>query len=496
LFEQLIEAGLIREEEVWRRLRLTLEAGNPSVARVVANALPETQRPAAALIDLASRDPARLLDADKLDFSRRGDREIALYALDQLAKRSSGQAEQALRRLAARLGAEEQRTAWARLATWAARRHEASALPWFQQAGAMAANDFQREWWARAALRAADWQAVLRAIDSMGEAARTQPIWRYWRARALQASGQRAAATPVFLELSREFHYYGQLAQEELGPVMQAPPVNNAKMSGDDLAAVARQPGIARALALQELGLRSDAGQEWNWSIREFSDAQLLAAAELARRMEWYDRAINTAERTRELHDFELRFLAPYRELAQQAARENQIDEAWVFGLMRQESRFINVARSSVGASGLMQIMPATARWIAQRLGIKRFHPNEMQNPAKNIQFGAYYLKHVQTSLDGSPVLATAAYNAGPSRAQRWRDTRPMEAAVYIESIPFAETRDYVKKVMSNAIYYAERFGQPSVLLKERLGTVPPRKTPAMPAADPDAPLEVEPADD
>ena len=496
LFEQLIEAGLIREEDVWRRLRLALEAGNPSVARVVASSLPEAQQPAAALIDQASRDPARLLDADKLDFSRRGDREIALYALDQLAKRSSGQAEQALRRLAARLGAEEQRTAWARLATWAARRHEATALPWFQQAGAMAANDFQREWWARAALRAADWQAVLRAIDSMGEAARTQPIWRYWRARALQASGQRAAATPVFLDLSREFHYYGQLAQEELGPVMQAPAVNNAKMSGDDLAAVARQPGIARALALQGLGLRSDAGLEWNWSIREFSDAQLLAAAELARRMEWYDRAINTAERTRELHDFELRFLAPYRELAQQAARENQIDEAWVFGLMRQESRFINVARSSVGASGLMQIMPATARWIAQRLGIKRFHPNEMQNPAKNIQFGAYYLKHVQTSLDGSPVLATAAYNAGPSRAQRWRDTRPMEAAVYIESIPFAETRDYVKKVMSNAIYYAERFGQPSVLLKERLGTVPPRKTPAVRAADPDVPLEVEPADD
>jgi soluble lytic murein transglycosylase len=491
LFEQLIEAGLIREEDVWRRLRLALEAGNPSVARVVADALPEARRPAVALFDLASRDPARLLDAGKLDFSRRGDREIALYALDQVAKRSTGQAEQALRRLAPRLGEEAQRTAWARLATWAARRHETSALPWFQQAGAMAVNDFQREWWARAALRAADWQAVLRAIDSMGEATRTQPIWRYWYARALQASGQRAAATPVFLELSREFHYYGQLAQEELGPVMQARVVNNVKTSGDDVATVGRQPGIARALALKELGLRSDASQEWNWSIREFSDAQLLAAAELARRMEWYDQAINTAERTRELHDFELRFLAPYRELAQQAARENQIDEAWVFGLMRQESRFVNVARSSVGAAGLMQIMPATARWIAQRLGIRRFHPDEMQNPAKNIQFGAYYLKHVQTSLDGSPVLATAAYNAGPSRAQRWRGSRPMEAAVYIESIPFAETRDYVKKVMSNAIYYAERFGQPSVLLKERLGTVPPRKIPVT-ATDPDALLEVE----
>ncbi|MHB1188158.1 transglycosylase SLT domain-containing protein [Thiobacillus sp.] len=495
LFTQLIDAGLIREDDVWRRLRLALEAGNPNVARVVADALPDAQRPAAVLFDQASRDPARLLGAASLDPGQRGDREIALYALDQLARRSTDQAEQALRERAAQFSPEELGAAWACLATWAARRHETRALTWFQRAGAAATSDFQREWWARAALRAGDWQAVQRAIDGMDEVSRAQPVWRYWRARALQAGGQRAAANPLFLALSREHHYYGQLAQEELGPVAQAPAIN-IKMGGDDVAAIARHPGIVRAQALYELGLRSDASQEWNWAIQTFSDPQLLAAAELARRMEWYDRAINTAERTRELHDFELRFLAPYRELAQQAARENAIDEAWVFGLMRQESRFINVARSGVGASGLMQIMPATARWIAQRLGIKRFHPKEMQDPAKNIQFGAYYLKHVQTSLDGSPVLATAAYNAGPGRAQRWRDPRPMEAAIYIESIPFTETRDYVKKVMSNAMYYAARFGQPSVLLKDRLGTVPPRKIPADSTPDTDAPQEAERTDD
>ena len=163
---------------------------------------------------------------------------------------------------------------------------------------------------------------------------------------------------------------------------------------------------------------------------------------------------------------------------------------------MRQESRFVNVARSSVGASGLMQIMPATARWIAQRLGIKAFSTDEMHDPARNIQFGAYYLRHVQSTLDGSPVLATAAYNAGPARAQRWRDTRPMEAAVYIESIPFAETRDYVKKVMSNAMYYAMRFGQPSVLLKDRLGMVPPRRTPVAATSDAAPSLEVGRTDD
>ncbi len=479
LFSQLMEAGLLNEEDVWRRIRLALLAGNLRVAQSVAKSLPEAQRPAASVFDLAERDPARLLNmGGKLDFSQRGDREIALYALDQVAKDSSPLAERALQKHAEKLSADELRAAWARLAIWAARRHEPAALDGFQQAGYVAVNDFQREWWVRAALRAGDWPTVQRVIESMGESTRAQAAWRYWHARALQANKQQQAANAIFLALSREHHYYGQLAQEELGPVMQAPQIN-VKTGGENLAAIARQPGIARAKALYDLGLRSEATLEWNWTIQSFSDTQLLAAAELARQMEWYDRAINTAERTRELHDFELRFLAPYRELARQAARDNQIDEAWVFGLMRQESRFINVARSHVGAAGLMQIMPATARWIAQRLGIKKFNTSEMQDPARNIQFGSYYLKHVQTSLDGSPVLATAAYNAGPGRAQRWRSSQPMEAAVYIESIPFAETRDYVKKVMSNAMYYAVRFGQPSVLLKDRLGVVPPRKPPA-----------------
>ncbi len=487
LFAQLIEQGFISQEDVWRRLRLAFEAGNPNVARVVAQSLPESQRPTAAHIDLATRDPARALGAaSPLDAGRRGDREIVLYALDLLARRGSGEAERALLRWAPQLTADETRAAWAHLATWAARRHEPAALAWFARAGAAPLTDFQREWWARAGLRAGDWPAVRQAIDGMRETLRAEPVWRYWRARALAATGQAAAARALFLALSREHHYYGQLAQEELGPVAQAPLIN-VKTGGEVLAEVSRHPGIARAVALYELGLRQDATQEWNWAVREFSDPQLLAAAELARRMEWYDRAINTAERTRDLHDFELRFIAPYRELAQKAARENDIDEAWVFGLMRQESRFISHAHSRVGASGLMQIMPATGRWIAQRLGIKGFQTKDMQDPARNIQFGAYYLRHVQDSLDGSPVLATAAYNAGPGRAQRWRDSREMEAAVYIESIPFAETRDYVKKVMSNAMYYAGRFDQPSVLLRDRLGTVPARRSAAAPAAEPES---------
>ena len=492
LFEELIGAGLIGNEDLWRRFRLALQAGNPGVAKSLIASLPQEQRPALALVDRAQKEAARLLDSGSLDLAQRGHREIAIYAVEQIARSNSAEAALALRKLLPGMTEDEQRNAWARIAAWAARRHEPAALEWFRQAGTAALNDAQREWWTRAALRAGDWGTVLGVIDSMGEASRAQPTWRYWRARALKQAGQGAAATAIFLELSRQHDYYGQLAQEELGAVMQMPAA--AVRVGDaELAAIGRHPGIARATALYELGLRSEATSEWAWAIRGFTDAQLLAAAELAHRLSWYDRAINTAERTRDMHDFELRFLAPYRDLAQRAANENQLDEAWIFGLMRQESRFINVARSNVGASGLMQIMPSTARWIAKQLGIKRFNTREMQDPARNIQFGAYYLKHVQDRLDGSPVLATAAYNAGPGRAQRWRTSEPMEAAVYIESIPFDETRDYVKKVMSNAMYYAARFNQPSVLLKDRLGEIPPRKValPASGASDKASALEL-----
>ncbi len=481
LFEQLQATGYLQQEDLWRRIRLALEAGNPGVARAVSDRLPAGQGLVSASLALAERAPARWLKTTTRHDTR-SSHEIALYALNRLARQNSSQAQAALVNWLPRLNEHERRAAWAILATEAARRHESLALSWFGRAGE-GVNDSQREWWVRSALRAEQWPVVLRVIDGMSEAVRQQPVWRYWRARAQKATGQSAAANPALYALTQEHHYYGQLAREEVGPTVAAPPIN-IKTSGADIEAVARQPGVTRALALYRLGLRSEANQEWNWSLRGLSDLQLLAAAEVARRAEWYDRAIYAAEQTRDLHDFELRFIAPYRELAREAARSNNLDEAWVFGLMRQESRFVNVARSHVGATGLMQIMPATGRWIAGKLGIKGFSTNDMQDPATNIRFGAYYLKQVFDSLDGSPVLATAAYNAGPGRAQRWRDSRPMEGAIYVESIPFAETRDYVKKVLSNAMYYAVRFDQPSVLLKDRLGQIPPRRTARVAAAN------------
>ena len=164
--------------------------------------------------------------------------------------------------------------------------------------------------------------------------------------------------------------------------------------------------------------------------------------------------------------------------------KQQELDEAWVYGLIRQESRFITNARSSAGASGLMQLMPATAKWVAKKMGMQNFQKTLTTEIDTNLALGTYYLKHVLTSLDNQPLLASAAYNAGPGRARQWRDVKPLEGAIYAETIPFTETRDYVKKVLSNSMYYASVFGQRRQSLKQRLGIVAPKQNSEKPAED------------
>jgi len=283
--------------------------------------------------------------------------------------------------------------------------------------------------------------------------------------------GRADGARAYFLRISEQPNFYGLLAAEELGAVAGIPePFHVA--SEAEVGAAKRNPGLARALELYRLELRSEATREWVFSIRDMDDAQLLAAAELARRAGIFDRAINTADRTAQRHNYKVRFLAPFKEVFNEYARSFGLEEAWVLGLVRQESRFIVNAKSSVGAKGLMQLMPATARWVAKRNGLRDFSPARVADIPMNIALGTGYLKHVLDDL-GHPVLASAAYNAGPGRARRWRDARPLEGAIYAETIPFNETRDYVKKVMTNTMYYSQLIGGKLVSLKERLGQIP-----------------------
>lgn len=474
VFEAMIAAGELKAEDVWARIRLALELGNFSVARQVAEDLPEVQKTGFREVEKVAENPQRFLDAGSANLHGRPQRELTMFAIYRLARSQPPAALSYWNQIRPQFSLEEQRYVWGQMAFHAARKHDPVALQWFQEAGDAPMNELQMTWRIRAALRLQDWQQVLSGIAAMPEELQNQGAWRYWKARGLKANGKTAAANAILAPLSLEHNFYGQLALEELGAVVSNPPTNY-EASEDEIRAIRAIPGIQRALTLYRLDLRTEANREWLWASRNFGDEQLLAAAELAKRNNWLDRAINTADKTRSLHDFSLRYPAPHRDLMQAYAHEHELDEAWVYGLIRQESRFVQQARSGVGASGLMQLMPATAKWIANRMGMKHFRQSLVNQIDTNISFGTYYLKYVLDTNDGQPVLATASYNAGPTRARRWKDEKALEGAIYAESIPFTETRGYVQKVMSNASYYANRFGRQVVSLRQRLGTIAAR---------------------
>ena len=477
LAEALIANGQITSRQVWERIRLLLDAGAVSAAWRAAAYLPPTEALDRGHLFAAAAGPQRYLDDKKKNLSQRAMRELAMFALQRLARTDPlAVAAYWEPKLRARFSTEEQAYVWGQLALQAARRNLPEALKWYGYAEAAGAqlSEEQLAWRLRAALRQGNWREVQVSAQKMSPQQRSEPAWIYWQGRAAQALGNPAEAQTLFARVAGDHHFYAQLAAEELGLGFNVPPTGYTP-TAEEVAAIARAPGFQRALALYQLGQRFESAREWIWSIRGMDDRQLLAAAEFARQNEMFDRAINTADKTLALHDFSVRYLAPYREALGENARAQQLEEAWVLGLVRQESRFISAVKSSAGAAGLMQLMPATAKWVAHRMGMQDYSWARVTDAGVNAALGTYYLRHVLDDLDGSPVLAAAAYNAGPGRARKWRDTHPLEGAIYAETIPFNETRDYVKKVMNNTMYYAALLGGQVRSLKARLGIIAPR---------------------
>lgn len=472
LASRMVEAGRVSVDDVWRRVRLLFENGQLSAARRALAHLPANEKHDEALLNQAATAPKKLLAGPPRNLARRATREMLLFAVMRYGRSEPEAAVEVLRgKLGERLPPEDVKYLWGRLAYEGARRLLPEARQWYRLADIASLSDEQLAWKTRAALRAADWQAVRDAVDRMSVSARRDPAWYYWYGRALGAQGREDGARAYFLRISGQPNFYGLLAAEELGAVLAVPEPYH-EPSEAEFDAAKGNPGLARALELYRLDLRPEATREWAFTIRGMADGELLAAAELARRAGVFDRAINTADRTAHQHNYKVRFLAPFKEVFSELARRSGLEEAWVLGLVRQESRFIVNAKSSAGARGLMQLMPATALWVAKRQGMRNFTLASVVDVPVNVALGTGYLKIVLDEL-GHPVLASAAYNAGPGRARRWRDARPLEGAIYAETIPFNETRDYVKKVMSNTMYYSQLIGGKLVPLKERLGQIP-----------------------
>lgn len=473
LFNVALANGVISEEDVWQRVRLALEVNNVALAKQLSERLPKERKIQSRTLESIAAHPDRYLAKLKLEKSTEAERMVALFALQRLAKQLPQLAYTRWKKIEDHFNNDEQHYFYGWLGYEAARNLDERALTWFKAAKDAPLNDAQLAWRTRAALRANNWPEVWASITAMSPRQQRDGAWRYWKARAWKVLGRDSEAETLFAELSREYHFYGQLSAEELGSAPAAGIMSASyQPTMIEIEVMLAQPAMQRTLDLYRMGLREEAAKEWSLAVRKLDDKQLLVASEIASRNEMYDRSINAADRTLLLHDFNLRYPAPYRDSLQGRIQENNLEEAWVYGLMRQESRFVTQAKSNVGAAGLMQVMPATARWIAQRLGMKDYRKVLISQLDTNLKLGTYYMKNVLSTLGNNPVLASAAYNAGPGRARQWLANSPLEGAIYVECIPFDETRDYVKKVMSNTVYYAKLFGQAAPTLKQRLGII------------------------
>jgi soluble lytic murein transglycosylase len=483
LFDVLYKTGTLTQDDIWARFRLALQDGKLSLAKSVITRLPNVEATTLKMLDKANQSPQLMLDKKTASFKTRFGAEVNLYALDRLARGNLDAAISTYTKMQNLFDIDNRRFAWGRIAYHAARGHSPQALSYYALSENGDLDKDQLAWKVRAALRAKEWPIVLNAIAAMPAKQQEESAWRYWKARALAESDRFAESMSIFGKLSTERHYYGWLAAEELESVMSNP-AEDYKVTDMEVVAIASQPEIKRAFELQRLDMRWEAKAEWAWATRNFDDMQLLAASEYAMRQKWYDVAISTAENTKQTHNFNLRYPTPYKDLFHTSASNVGLDEAWVYGITRQESRFMHYAKSGVGAAGLMQLMPATAKWAAKRMGITSFNNNKIHELSTNIELGTYYMRYTLDLMGGQAVMATAGYNAGPSRAKRWMAREPLEAAIYIEGIPFAETRTYVQKVMANAQIYAPRLGLKVQTLKARLGVIPGSSNPEVAVED------------
>lgn len=470
LITTLAEQGQFNVSDLWAQIRLAAEYNLPEIARNIARLADAPEN----LVVQAMDKPARVL-ARSLD-SGRAAHEAFIIALGRMARTNPEQAVGALEKAGQQLSPQMQALGWAQIALQTTLKLAPDAVQHWYKAGDAPLTLEGHQWKARAALRAGDWNLVKAAVDGMPPALHADPTWIYWLGRALKEQGKQEDAQQLFQSIASQTGFYGQLALEELGQKVTIPQQTLAP-APEEITAATENLGFWRALKFFEMDLRFEGTREWNWQLRRMGDRQLLAAAEFARQNNVLDRMVHTSDRTKAEFNFTQRFPTPFGDLMHAHTQTLGLDKAWVYGLIRQESRFIMNARSHVGASGLMQLMPATARYVARKIGMSDFHPGRVNDISVNIALGSNYLNMVLTDLDGSQALASAAYNAGPGRSRAWRSTltRVVEGAIFAESIPFSETRGYVKNVLSNATYYAALFENKPQSLKERLGTIAPK---------------------
>ena len=458
LVESAAASGRLNTNDAWRRVRGLLSNSQTTDARNLAAAL-----------------------GSPFEGGAQGATEYSLLSVIGKDARKSASAAATLSDMESGLSREQRSFAWGVLGHYHAQsQNMPTALSYYGRVSdRKQLTDEQLEWYARAALRLQRWDELASVIQHMPEKLQKDPTWQYWLGRSFAAQGKSSQAKEMYEKAAASGrNFYAVLAGEELGRRINTRN-NVSDADARDVRRMSEDGAIKRALVLfknsQSNGdskMRRQAQAEWRFATRDFNEDNLLTAAQVAFDNQFYDMAINSADRTDHKLNYKLRYLSPFKDITVRYATQAGVDPAWVYGLIRQESRFVMGAQSSVGAQGLMQVMPATAREIAGKIGMSS---SELYTMDGNIRMGTWYMADAKRRLQNNEVMATAGYNAGPGRARNWQASSPLEGAIYAETIPFTETRDYVKKVMTNATYYASLFNEPQTSLKQRMGTVPGR---------------------
>lgn len=484
LSEELVNNPAISQQDKVNRLRVLLRANQLDKAIPLAQSLGFTQIDYAQLDGIASSPEAYLSSAQ---ITTEDDKLLFIYAVARSAESFVDKAANFVSQNANVLDDETYRyanraIAMAAMGNIVAEGFHPQLLNWFDQSYGTTFSREEAEKYGRIAARFGSWQSVLRAVSVMDEEQKQERVWQYWFARASEQigtdNGQKAAQS-FYQTLAQKNDYYGLLAKDRLGQETPELPASY-EPNQNDFDRMFNDAHFGRAFGLRNMNANASyARREWNWAVRQANlsndDGMLLAAAKEAQNIGWYDRAIYAADKALDKKNYHVSYLTPYQDQVVFYSQQVGINPAWAYGIMRQESRFQTAARSHVGAGGLMQIMPATGRFIARKLG-ERYSKRKLTQMDTNIRWGTFYMSHILGELQYSPVLATAGYNAGPSRARRWQaDYQSIPADQYIEGIPFNETRTYVKNVMTNTVHYALLFGQGNQSISRVMGEIPAR---------------------
>jgi Soluble lytic murein transglycosylase and related regulatory proteins (some contain LysM/invasin domains) len=485
-FAALAERGGLTDELRWERIELAAAEWQPGVMRAAARGLPAQQRALAedyaAFLD---RPHDRALAWPKTARSRL----VASHGLAKHAKDDPLSAEALLPKFAGALGftGEDRGRVLYQAALWTVASYLPDSARLLGLVPESAYDERLHEWRVREALSRSDWRAALAAIRKMPEKQRMQSRWTWFEARMLELVGDRAAAQPLYARAAREADFHGFLAADRLGlPYALCPWMPD--WTQEQKKAVAEDPAIRRAMALYRAGREGWATREWDEALSRFDDVQRRIAVEVAQDNGWYDRAVfGLLKAPGEARLYTLRFPIHHADLIQREARKNGLDPAWVAAEIRAESTFNPRARSQANARGLMQLLPSTAAAVARRLGLPWNGPDSLYDPETNIILGTAYLREKE-EMYGKPYVAIAAYNAGPTPTARWLSQRPdMDPDIWIETISYRETREYVARVLAFSVIYDWRMYGMAVPVTDRMRGIKgsPRKRFACPASDP-----------